>query len=322
MTESSPLITVLMPAYNAENYIAGAIESVLCQTFTDFELLIINDGSTDATKQIIESFIDTRIILINQSNKGISNSLNTGLKHARAVYIARFDADDICHADRLQKQFDFLLSHPEYIIAGSDAEYISETGNHLCFFESNGHSHEEIMQDILTCCPFTHSAVMYKKETVIECGGYPVHAHTFEDYLLWIKLSNYGMFYNLPEPLIKVRFSPASVTIDEQWRSKRFRKLKSEIIKKGLITQEQGVEILSIIKSQDSLRIKKGSYHALCGKKFLINNHQPANARIQIKKAISINPLRLDNYVLLALSFFPENLIQWLHKKSRKSMSL
>ena len=318
MNHNNPSITVLMPAYNAEDYIAEAIESVLCQTFADFELLIINDGSTDSTKQIIASFHDSRIRLIDQENKGISAALNDGLQHAKAKYIARFDADDICRNDRLQKQYEFLLFNPDYIIVGSDAEYISETGDHLCFFSSKGHTHEEIMKDIYSACPLTHSSVMYKKQIVLRCGGYPVHAHTFEDYLLWIQICSYGKICNLSEPLIKVRFSPASVTIDEQWRGRRFRKLKTKIIKQGFITKAQGDEFLSIIKSQDTERIKKGSYHALCGKKYLINNHQPEKARIHIKKAIITYPLRIDNYLLLALSYSSQNWVQWLYKKSHQ----
>src|ERR1700754_2088364 len=92
-----PKITVLMPAYNAGKYIGEAIESVLEQTFTDFELLIVNDGSTDNTAAIIQSFTDPRIVLIQQPNLGVAAALNNGLKHARAEYIARFDADDICY---------------------------------------------------------------------------------------------------------------------------------------------------------------------------------------------------------------------------------
>lgn len=320
ITLNNPKISILMPAYNAENYIAGAIASVLMQTFTDFELLIINDGSTDLTKQIIESFNDTRIILINQANSGISNALNTGLAHARSEYIARFDADDICNTTRLQKQFNFLFSNPEYVIVGSDAEYVSEGGDHLCFFACKGHNHEEIIKDIYSNCPFIHSCVMYRKEAVIKCGGYPVHAHTFEDYLLWIELIKHGMFYNLPLPLIKVRFSPSSVTIDEKWRGKRFRKLKQEIINQGSITEEQGNAILYILKSQDTTLIKRGSYYALCAKKFLINNYQPFKARIHIKKAISVYPFRFDNYILFVLSYFSSTFIQWLYRKSRKSL--
>ena len=320
MLKNNPEITVLMPAYNAEKYIAGAIASVLNQTFINFELLIINDGSTDNTPQIIQSFKDNRITLINQSsNEGISNALNKGLKYARADFIARFDADDICHVDRLQKQIDFLNSHPDYVITGSDAEYISATGNHLCFFECNGHSHEEISKDIYSCCPFTHSSVMYRKETVIQCGGYPIYAHTFEDYLLWIKLSKWGRFYNFPEPLIKVRFSPSSVTIDEKWRGKDFLKLKGKIIKKGAVTEEQGHNLLSIIRRRDTHRIKKGAYHALCAKKFLFNNYQPVKARSHTKRAIISSPFRIDNYVLLAVSYLPLYFVLWLYKKSRRS---
>src|ERR1700749_3368895 len=102
MKITDPKITVLLPAYNAEKYIAKAICSVLAQTFTDFELLIINDGSTDDTEKIIRSFDDSRIVVINQENKGVSAGLNVGLAHARAPYVARFDADDICMPNRLK----------------------------------------------------------------------------------------------------------------------------------------------------------------------------------------------------------------------------
>src|ERR1700712_3200957 len=106
MNINNPLVTVLMPAYNAEKYIAEAISSVLKQSFTDFELLIVNDGSTDGTEKIINSFNDSRIILISQPNKGVSAALNFGLTHSRALYVARFDADDICHPDRLKIQYE------------------------------------------------------------------------------------------------------------------------------------------------------------------------------------------------------------------------
>lgn len=317
MRNNHPKITVLMPAYNAGNYIASAIESVLTQTFSDFELLIINDGSTDNTQQIIETFKDDRIIVINQQNQGISRSLNTGLEQAKAKFIARFDADDICNDTRLEKQYDFLISHSEYIIVGTDAEYISESGEHLCYFHCSAHTHEQIMNDIFLYCPFTHSSVMYKKEVVLRCGGYPVDAHTFEDYLLWVKLSSYGKFYNLPEPLIKVRFSASSVTIDEKWRGKKFRQLKLDVIRKGAITIEEGNTFLHIISEQNTQRIKQGSYHALCSKKFLVNNHQPKQARFHIKKAISLYPMRFDNYILWALSYTPKKWIKWAYAKSR-----
>jgi glycosyltransferase involved in cell wall biosynthesis len=180
MTGHKPKVTVLMPAYNAANYIGEAIDSVLQQTFTDFELLIINDGSTDNTKQVIESYDDNRIILIGHLvNHGIAAALNTGLSKANGEYIARFDADDICVPERLQEQVSFLDNHPDYVLTGSDAEYISENGEHLFYFKSLGHIHEQLLYKIYSHCPFIHSSVMYRKDPVIEAGGYSLHAHNF-----------------------------------------------------------------------------------------------------------------------------------------------
>lgn len=314
MKEYIAKVTVLMPAYNAASYIAEAIDSILKQSLIDFELLIINDGSTDNTVQIIKSFTDPRIIIINQDNQGIAAALNTGLSKAKARYIARFDADDICSPERLQQQFIFLNTHPEYVLAGSDAEYISAGGDHLFYFTCIGHTNEEITKKIYFQCPFIHSSVMYRKDAVIKAGGYSLYAHNFEDYFLWIQLKKYGRFCNLSQQLIKVRFNPSSTTIDEKWRGSLFRKMKRDIIRRGIITKEEGDQLLSIIKRQDTQKIKEGAYYAMCGKKFLIDNHQPKKARSLLSKAIRIHPYRWDNYILYMLSYFPGPFIGWLHK--------
>jgi glycosyltransferase involved in cell wall biosynthesis len=314
MTRHIATVTVLMPVYNAGAYIAEAIDSVLKQTFTDFELLIVNDGSTDNTAEIIRSFSDARIVVINQANKGIAAALNAGLSKAKSGYIARFDADDICLPERLQVQFNFLNDHPEYVLAGGDAEYIAADGEHLFYFTCVGHTNEEITKKIYFQCPFIHSSVMYRKDAVIKAGGYSLHAHNFEDYFLWIQLKKYGRFCNLRRRLIKVRFNPSSATIDEKWRGRVFRKLKRDIIRRGNITKKEGDELLGIIKRQDIKKIKEGAYYAICAKKFLIDNHQPKKARPLISKAISIHPYRWDNYALYMLSYFPGPFIGWLHK--------
>jgi glycosyltransferase involved in cell wall biosynthesis len=311
-----PVITVLMPAYNAGPYISEAIHSVLQQSFTDFELLIINDGSTDETENIIRSFADKRIVLINKFHEGISRALNMGLWYAKGKYIARFDADDICFPERLQKQIDFLESHPEYIITGSDAEYILENGEFLFDFKCIANEHNDIFRKLYLYCPFIHSSVMYRKEDVIQAGAYSDHAHHFEDYLLWAQLAKKGKLHNIPLPLLKVRFNAASVTIDEKWRSTKFRKLKRKIIHRGNITQPEGNQLIEIINEENDLALKQAAYHALCGKKFLADNYQPEKARTQIKAAINIRPFRFDNYALLLASYFPEKLIRWLHQLS------
>lgn len=315
MTAHVPKVTVLMPAYNAAQYIGEAIDSVLKQTFTDFELLIVNDGSTDDTNRLINSYNDPRILLINHPvNNGIAAALNTGLSKASGRYIARFDADDICLPERLQQQVLFLDAHPGYVLTGSDAEYISENGEHLFYFKCIGHTNEQLLHRMYSHCPFIHSAVMYKKDAVIEAGGYSPYAHNFEDYFLWIQLKSYGKFSNLHRRLIKVRFNPSSSTIDEKWRGRIFRQMKNKIINRGSVTEEEGNALLEIIKKQNVQKIKEGSYYALCGKKFLINNHQPRKARPLLSKAIKMYPYRWDNYALYLLSFFPASFITWLHK--------
>jgi glycosyltransferase involved in cell wall biosynthesis len=311
--QTNPQVTVLMPAYNAGKYIAEAIASVLDQTFANFELLIVNDGSTDNTAAIIESYNDPRIVLISQDNKGIAAALNTGLKHARAPYIARFDADDICHPQRLEKQLNFLNDNPNYILVGSDADYILENGDPLFYFDCIAHTHQQIINKLYFYCPFLHPTVMYRKDCICKAGGYPTDAHNFEDYLLWTSIANLGMLHNIPEALIKYRLNSSSVTIDERWRGRRFRQLKREIIKRGSITATEGEELLAIIKKQDVRKIKESSYHALCAKKFLANNYQPEKARPHILKAIRIYPFRWDNYLLYTVSYLPAKFILWLH---------
>lgn len=308
-----PKITVLMPAYNAGKYIGDAIASVLSQTFTDFELLIINDGSTDDTIDVINSFDDPRIVLIYQENKGIAQALNNGLKYARAPFIARFDADDICYPQRLQQQYDFMLANPEYSVIGSAADYIDMDGVFLFTHKPPAFSNDEIQLLKYSVCPFIHSCVFYKKEMVISKGGYNEHAYTFEDHFLWVNILKDQKAYNLPQPLIKVRLNPESITIDEKWRSRKFRDIKYTTLKKRSITQTEGVLLAEIGEKQISTKIKHGAYYALCGKKLLLNNFQPRLARVHMARAISLSPLRLDNYLLYTVSYLPERIITWLH---------
>ena len=307
-------LTVLMPAYNAALYIREAIDSVLHQTYHDYELLIINDGSSDTTKDIIESYTDKRIRLVSQENKGIATALNTGLQLAKGELIARFDADDICLPGRLEKQFGFMEANPACIITGSEAEYITENGEHLFHFKCPAYTNEEIKNIIYHTCPFIHTTVMFRKDVVLKAGGYPADAHNFEDHLLWIQLRTYGNYCNIPFPLVKVRINPASATMDEKWRGSRYRRLKQRILHRGTVTGEEGEQLKAILQEQDKEKIKRGSYYALCGKKFLLNNHEPGKARQQLVKAIRIYPYRFDNYVLYILSWFPASFLKWLHK--------
>ena len=309
-----PAITVLMPAYNTGKYIDTAIRSVLAQHFSNFELLIINDGSTDDTEQVIRSFSDPRIRLINQQNQGIAAALNLGLLNANAALVARFDADDICLPTRLQEQFDFMQAHPQHIIVGSDALYIDRDGEYVFAHRMAAHTHEEITALPALQCPFIHSAVLYRKAPIMEAGGYNTHALAFEDHLLWSIILKQGKAANISNPLLQVRLNPESVSIDEKWRTRRFREIKSKALQTGLITAEEGEELHSILQRQNNYRIKEGAYYSLLGKKYLWDNHQPEKARASLIKAIRIHPARLDSYAIWLLSIFPAGFIQWVYQ--------
>jgi glycosyltransferase involved in cell wall biosynthesis len=314
MSINNPKVTVLMPAYNAALYIDEAIKSVLEQTFTDFELLIINDGSTDETPEIINTYHDERIIVVNQQNKGVAAALNTGLTYARAPYIARFDADDICMPNRLKVQYDFITAYPEYSVIGSAADYIDADGHFIFTHHPDGHLNEEIQQLKYSVCPFIHSSVFYKKDVVIKNGGYNEHAYTFEDHFLWVNILKTEKACNLSQPLIKVRLNPESITIDEKWHTRKFRSIKKSTLKNRSITEAEGAELYQISGINHSEKIKQGAYYALCSKKFLLNNYQPERARLNVVRAISLHPFRLDNYLIYTISYFPERFINWIHK--------
>jgi glycosyltransferase involved in cell wall biosynthesis len=311
-------ITVLMPAYNAAKYIAEAIDSVLAQTFTDFELLILDDGSTDNTIQEIKKFSDPRIRLIECEHKGIAETLNYGLNKARGYFIARFDADDICYADRLMIQYDFMQANPDYVLLGAEADYMDMDGEYVFTLKYRGYSDVEIRSLGPAICPFSHVTVMYKKDEVINAGGYDNNAITFEDHLLWSKLVNRGKVCNLARSLVRVRFNPESVTIDEKWRGKSFNKLKYACLRKAVVTTEEGDRLRQIIKKQDLDKIKKGAYYSLIAKKYLWDNYHPAKARKNLGKLMNYYPAKPGPYFLYLISFLPRNMISLLYRSRPK----
>ncbi len=192
-----------MSAYNAEKYIAEAIESILSQTFKDFEFIIINDASTDSTESIIKTYTDPRIRVINNEiNLGISKSLNRGLNEAHGKYIARMDSDDIALPSRLQQQFDFMEQHTDIDIAGSWYE---------CFGYRNGViktplSHDEIESTLFFYNCISHPTVIMRKETLDNFDVKYDESFLFaQDYELWCRVTDRFKFANIPEILLKYR---------------------------------------------------------------------------------------------------------------------
>jgi glycosyltransferase involved in cell wall biosynthesis len=211
--ENAPCVTVLMSVYNAGDYLAQAIQSILEQSFRYFEFLIINDASTDRSREIILSFNDPRIVLVdNDNNIGLTRSLNKGLKLARGKYIARMDADDIAMPERLQKQVGFLESHPEYCLVGSYFQlYPSEKIMRVPVHD------EEIRSLMLFRNTFAHPAVMFRKEIVDRYRlYYNEDLLAAQDEELWYRMSKYGKMYNLPEILLQYRVHPDQISSSRQ----------------------------------------------------------------------------------------------------------
>jgi glycosyltransferase involved in cell wall biosynthesis len=315
-------ITVLMPVYNTEKYIGEAVRSVLNQTFKEFELLIINDGSTDTSMDIINNFRDPRIVVVDQPNYGIAVALNKGIQLARGEFIARFDADDICHPQRLEEQYNFLKDNPEYILIGSEVDYIDRAGKFLFHDKNFSHSYQEIRNTLRIRCPFIHSSVCYRTSVTRELGGYEIKAHTFEDYFLWIKFIEKGKVLNFNKPLVSVRLNPESLSVDEKLRGKKFIRLKRQILfQDKCITTDQEQTLLKILKKHNSAAFKKYSYHILIAKKYLWNNYDPGRARKHLWRALRYRPLSSIAYSLITLSLTPKPFVKKVYKTYKTAFS-
>ena len=205
-----PLITVLMPVYNCESYIKEAIESILLQTFTDFEFIIINDGSSDSSEQVVQSFSDERIRYYNNKiNKGLIYTLNRGLKLAQGKYIARMDADDISLPHRLEKQFKFMEINPQVGLCGSFIKTFPGKPKVLKYPGNNN----DLKSRLLFSCPFAHPSTIIRRETLVKNGfTYNARYKHAEDYELWLRMSRVTDLANIPSILLLYRLHDKQVS--------------------------------------------------------------------------------------------------------------
>jgi glycosyltransferase involved in cell wall biosynthesis len=208
-----PFISVILPVYNAEKYILASIQSILSQTYSNFELIVLNDGSTDKSGEIIKEIDDSRIVYVEHPNCGLASTLNKGLGLAKGQFIARQDADDISYPQRFEKQIAFLRTHPQCGLLGTWAQIIDEKGN----VTSRYHRHETENNSIkFTLCfdnSFVHSSVMFRKEVLSTVGNYDssVH-HLVQDYEYWFRISRKYQLANLSETLLDYREVGSSIS--------------------------------------------------------------------------------------------------------------
>jgi glycosyltransferase involved in cell wall biosynthesis len=206
-------ISVVLSIYNGEKFLKEAVDSILSQTFSAFEFIIINDGSTDSTDEIISQYTDSRIVYINNpTNRGLTNSLNIGLSRSRGKYIVRMDGDDIALPNRLQVQFDYMETHPETGICGSSTNlfYENKTKKQRVDFAADD---LKIRAFTFFQSPFCHPSVIIRKEVLDQHHlKYPENYYRAEDYGLWIELLKYTKGANILSVLLHYRKHEESET--------------------------------------------------------------------------------------------------------------
>lgn len=210
-----PEVSIITPAYNSAEYITEAIKSALRQMEVRWEMIIINDGSTDNTKNIVKPYLkDERIRYYeNRENIGVIKSSNKGIALSSGNLIARLDSDDVWMDDRkLKKQRDFLLKNSETVLVGSWGYKLDAKGN-KSFRLQYPISNNEIKQYLLIEDCFLNSSVVFRKDKVLQVGGYDSRFQCAEDYALWLKLGQIGAFYNLPEYMVGYRTNKNGISM-------------------------------------------------------------------------------------------------------------
>ncbi len=208
MDKPPPRVSVLMPAYNAQSTITETVESILRQTLNDFEFIIVDDGSTDATLELLQNFAqqDARLHILSRPNTGIVGALNDGLALCQGQFIARMDADDIAYPERLSAQVQFLDTHPNCVGVGSWVQFLDPDGSPIWTWKMNGDP-QTIANGLLegSVAGLVHPAMMLRSDAVEAVGGYRQACTYVEDFDLFLRLSQLGNFSIVPQCLLGYR---------------------------------------------------------------------------------------------------------------------
>lgn len=262
MNNSDTLVTVLMPVYNAERYVAEAIESILNQTYRDFEFIIINDGSTDQSEEIIQRYNDSRIVYVrNERNIRLVATLNKGIKMASGKYIMRMDADDISSIDRMKLQVEFMELHPEVGVCGSFLSVFGETIKP--YLSKRPKNDKDIRSSMLVNNPLGHPNVIIRKSVLVKNDiWYDENYYRMEDWGLWISLMPYCKFYNIQKPLLRYRYVETSESRLNSKDSKHLEK-SANLVQSFFTTIDipcniaESKQIAALIKSPHVFRLSR-----------------------------------------------------------------
>ena len=336
----NPKVTVLMSVYNGEKYLQEAVDSILGQTFKDFEFLIVNDGSTDKTGKILESYNDPRIKIINnEKNIGLTKSLNKGLKLARGEYIARQDADDISMPERLEKEVEFLNQNRSAGLVGTDYLIINEKGKVVHIVKCLNGS-RELRIKLLEGNQFGHGSVMLRRECIGKVGTYREEFKFAQDYDLCLRIAEVYDVANISEPLYKWRIDSKSISVAKKALQDKYALLAIELAKER---RQLGKDKLQSLKREeinefmDSYLISKSGFNS---KKEIAKNYcfwsrvlfggkDYKGAFKLLFKSLVNYPLNKETWVLFFKSFlillFPKpimNILRYIKRNIFKHINI
>lgn len=296
-----------MSVYNGEKYLREAIESILLQTFTDFEFIIVNDNSTDNSLEIIQNYKDERIKVINNiENIGLTKSLNRSLKIAKGEYIARQDADDISLTNRFEEQIEYLKAHPEVMLLGTSVYFIDESGKMTGKCIALAKPRDELFKDN----QFSHGSTMFKKDVINRLGGYNELFRYVQDYELWLRIAEFFEVRNLTQILYKLRFHKGTIGFTSQRDSALYHLLALRSINNTLDK--------NVLKALDNEGIS-GLYYYLNKEEFIylyksiaaiyIRGNNIKLARNEYKKVFVLNPFDTINLINIIRSYFGKDVM-------------
>ncbi len=220
MQNDNPLVSVVIPVHNGEKYIKESINSCLNQTYTNIEIVVVDDASTDSTVELLKEYGNQINVISVEKQNGLGNVINIGIRASKGKYIARMDADDVMYPTRLEKQVEYLENNSDCVAVGGQIDMIDESGN------VTGHreyplTDRELRKNLFLFQPFAHPAVTLRKDTLEEIGLYPEDMWKVEDVKLFLILSTKGKFANIPDTVLKYR-----LTFDTQSQSKMLEHFK------------------------------------------------------------------------------------------------
>jgi glycosyltransferase involved in cell wall biosynthesis len=291
----TPRISVLMSVYNGERYLRPAMDSLVAQTFADFELIVVDDGSTDSSPKMLDEYAaaDERIRVVHQANQGLTRSLNHALSLATGEYIARMDADDICFPERFARQVAYMDLHPEVLCLGTGYEAIDAEGNSLGPRRMSEDPAEIDQAHLLADTSLAHPTILVRRDAMLQIGGYDEAYKTSQDLDFYLRLAELGTVVNINEPLLYYRWHDENVSVRK--------------------VDQQDLDTTAIVAAahrRRGLPIPKGmpearwTFRRVMARKYVLAGDRRQAVRFACQ-AVRIRPLNLRSWYTLAAACVP-----------------